>query len=122
MATFFNVSGSKLVQEKGIRRRYWEKSTDSVYVVQDNESFVARVRAVEFTTNWNGSTYVRWESDKGTQYWSNINDYANIIKNLDIEKGGWVQGTFRFATRGGAYKSMVLAANRIVPEPVSPLE
>lgn len=121
-STEFYIVNGKFVQNKNVPSFYRSKNDKPVYVINDGESFEAELKAVKFDTNYNGSTYVTWVSRNGTTYYSNIYDYGRIVTKLNPDTQGYYSGTFKFGTRGGMYRSLTLAANNIVPEPVSPLE
>lgn len=113
--TLFHIENGKLVQQQEVRR--WRGTKVPALSIPYTAAFKARLKLTDINTNWNGSTYITWITGAGTTVYSNINDYKHIVLNAAVSDDAWYEGTFKFMTRGGTFRSLVLVSPILVNEP-----
>jgi hypothetical protein len=113
--TQFHIEDGKLVQQQEVRR--WRGTKTPALTIPYTAAFKARLKLTDINTNYNGSTYITWITGTGAIVYSNINDYKHIVLNAEVTPLAWYEGTFKFMTRGGAYRSLALVSPLLVNEP-----
>jgi hypothetical protein len=119
--TYFTLTCGMYIQVKNIADSWRLSNKQFSKMIGSSKSVRLKLHIIGVETNRNGSTYITWESDNGNIYYSNFKDYKKIVLNVPCLVGGWYDGIYCFATRGGKYRSLCLANTNtnLVDEPVA---